>query len=167
MTPLTRTSLAAGIVALGLAALADPAAARYTSNVPDGTLAITGDAASDELVVRVRDGWVEVDVNGVTEYRAEADEVARIRVRAGAGDDEVRILTAGLPTRADGESGDDLLIGGRDGETLLGGDGDDVLLGGDGADALGGGAGDDLLLGGSGRDALDGGPGRDLEIQGG
>jgi Ca2+-binding RTX toxin-like protein len=50
--------------------------------------------------------------------------------------------------------------------TANGDDGDDVLVGGDGADTLAGGAGDDVLVGGPGLDILDGGPGDNIVIQG-
>jgi Ca2+-binding RTX toxin-like protein len=49
--------------------------------------------------------------------------------------------------------------------TANGNDGNDVLIGGDGADVLTGGAGDDVLIGNGGIDILDGGDGDDVEIQ--
>lgn len=70
----------------------------------------------------------------------------------------------------DGGSGNDLLIGGRSADRLLGRDGNDTLQGGGGRDALLGGDGDDslqgdnghdILRGGEGNDSLDGGAGKD------
>jgi Ca2+-binding RTX toxin-like protein len=49
--------------------------------------------------------------------------------------------------------------------TANGNDGNDVLIGGDGADVFTGGAGDDVLIGNGGIDILDGGDGDDVEIQ--
>lgn len=76
-----------------------------------------------------------------------------------------------------GLKGNDLLIGGRDDDTLVGDGGiddggalatpiigDDVLLGADGNDTLFGGQGDDALIGGRGVDSLSGGEGADVFI---
>ena len=49
--------------------------------------------------------------------------------------------------------------------TANGDDGNDVLVGGDGADTLSGGEDDDVLIGGPGLDILDGGPGDNTIIQ--
>jgi Ca2+-binding RTX toxin-like protein len=46
-----------------------------------------------------------------------------------------------------------------------GNDGNDVLIGGAGNDTLHGGAGNDILIGGLGQDILDGGPGNNILIQ--
>ena len=59
-------------------------------------------------------------------------------------------------------SGDDVLTGTNQRDTLLGGAGDDDLDGGRGNDYLDGGAGDDNLLGGAQRDTLLGGDGDDV-----
>ncbi|MEM0981414.1 MAG: hypothetical protein AAGH78_14205, partial [Cyanobacteria bacterium P01_H01_bin.58] len=62
--------------------------------------------------------------------------------------------------------GDDNLDGGRDDDTLLGGEGNDRLIGNRGNDNLYGGDGNDILLGGSGNDSLQGGEGNDILIAG-
>jgi hypothetical protein len=49
--------------------------------------------------------------------------------------------------------------------TANGDDGNDILIGSDGADTLKGGGGDDVLIGGAGLDILDGGPGDNVVIQ--
>ncbi|HEU5137977.1 MAG TPA: cadherin domain-containing protein [Steroidobacteraceae bacterium] len=54
-------------------------------------------------------------------------------------------------------TGDDLVVGDANANTLSGLDGDDVLSGAAGNDTLQGGEGDDTLEGGAGSDALDGG----------
>jgi hypothetical protein len=53
-----------------------------------------------------------------------------------------------------GEAGDDVLIGGRQGDFLYGGDGDDRLSGTDGPDSMRAGPGRDLIFGGPGRDRI-------------
>lgn len=69
-----------------------------------------------------------------------------------------------------GGDGDDVLVGGRDGDMLYGGNGNDILIGGtlstDGNDSIYGGSGNDLIIGHFGADLLDGGAGRDLIIAG-
>jgi serralysin len=66
-----------------------------------------------------------------------------------------------------GNAGDDTLmgLGGRD--TLMGGWGTDQLMGGGGRDRLAGDEGNDQLIGGGGRDRLVGGAGNDLLTGGG
>jgi Ca2+-binding RTX toxin-like protein len=62
---------------------------------------------------------------------------------------------------ANGQDGDDLLVGTEAADTLKGGDDDDELLGGAGNDSLNGGLGNDTLDGGAGTDILEGGAGAD------
>jgi Ca2+-binding RTX toxin-like protein len=62
----------------------------------------------------------------------------------------------------DGTSGDDILVGTDQRDTLLGGAGDDLIEGLGGADWLDGGSGDDVVLGGAGGDTLLGDVGDDL-----
>ncbi|MBV9931797.1 MAG: hypothetical protein JO013_12750, partial [Alphaproteobacteria bacterium] len=68
-------------------------------------------------------------------------------------------------------SGDDVIAGGVNADTLSGGDGNDTLYGREGGDTLDGGNGNDtlygedgndILIGGAGADTLDGGNGSDL-----
>src|SRR5262249_49208151 len=65
-----------------------------------------------------------------------------------------------------GGSGDDLLIGDGQNNTLNGGAGNDILVGNAGNDTLNGGDGNDILIGGAGADTLKGGNGDDLLIGG-
>jgi hypothetical protein len=75
-----------------------------------------------------------------------------------------------LPLEFFGGDGNDVLVGGRAGDTLDGGAGDDILFGGtlstDGDDWLSGGAGDDIVIGHLGADTLFGGSGQDLLVAG-
>jgi hypothetical protein len=69
-----------------------------------------------------------------------------------------------------GLGGDDVIeASGLSGMQLVanGGDGDDVLIGGRGGNTLSGGNGDDVLIGGTVGDVLDGGPGNNTVIPGG
>lgn len=85
----------------------------------------------------------------------------RLAVRAGAGNDNVRIVGR-LRTEVSGGAGSNGLFGGSGPDRLLGGPERDVFRGAGGADVLVGGAGDDELFSGSGPDRLDGGDGRDV-----
>jgi Ca2+-binding RTX toxin-like protein len=72
-----------------------------------------------------------------------------LTVSAGAGDDVVTatgLEASAIRFAANGEAGNDVLIGGAGDDTLAGGDGDDVLIGGAGLDALDGGPGANTLL---------------------
>jgi Ca2+-binding RTX toxin-like protein len=61
-----------------------------------------------------------------------------------------------------GSSGDDALFGGSNNDALYGGDGNDQLFGGHNTDLLYGGAGDDTLYGGIANDTIYGDSGNDL-----
>ena len=96
--------------------------------------------------------------------------ISAIEVDLGDGDDALTVF-AGLPVRAAGGDGDDVLNSGAAGDLLDGGPGDDQLDGGEGDDRDVGGDGDDLVTGGPGADVLlgdlgadlaDGGPGPDV-----
>lgn len=65
-----------------------------------------------------------------------------------------------------GGSGNDLILGGTNADTITGGDGDDCILGGDGSDDLDGGSGNDILLGGNDDDTLTGNTGSSDECYG-
>jgi Ca2+-binding RTX toxin-like protein len=172
MRPLYRTSLAAALVAAGLVASADSASARYTQNVPDGTLLVQGDEESDTLTIRSRaDNLEVVDADGIVDYQVKRSAVLRIEVEMGGGDDQISIddsqgaFTDTIPTLLDGQDGNDAIVGGRGGEVLFGGEGADLLLGGAGADSILGEGGDDHIFGGAGVDKLDGGAGVNVVVQ--
>ena len=61
----------------------------------------------------------------------------------------------------DAYGGDDRVVGGDGSDVLNGGSGSDRILGGDGSDLLQGEAGNDQLVGGAGSDRLEGGSGDD------
>jgi Ca2+-binding RTX toxin-like protein len=166
--PRSLMSSAVALVALtgGLAVAAQPADAAYSVNVRNQTLRVTGNGASDRLALRVSADTLQVDVgdNGSADFEVPRDSFERIRVRAGGGNDLVRIDDSGgiftddVPTRIEGQSGRDTLRGGRGGERLLGGAGADTVDGNGGDDVADLGAGDDRFVWdpGDGNDVIEG-----------
>jgi len=120
-----------------------------------------GDGAADTVVVNGTSGddvaLVTGDANGtnvlglaaqINLFGAEAAN-DRLVVNALAGDDVVEasgLAVGAIQLTADGDEGDDVLIGGDGNDVLFGGDGDDVLIGGPGIDVLDGGLGDNILI---------------------
>ncbi len=76
------------------------------------------------------------------------------------------IVGAGNAETISGRSGDDFILGGANADTINGGGDDDVLVGEAGADDIFGGQGYDTLLGAAGDDDLYGGDGNDLLMGG-
>ena len=123
----------------------------------DGT---SGDGAADTIIINATNGndviVVAGDSGGISilglaaQVNISGFEAAndRIIINAGAGDDVVDASGLAMGTI-----------------TANGDDGDDVLIGGNGPDTLNGDAGDDVLIGGPGLDVLDGGPGDNTVIQ--
>lgn len=128
-----------------------------------GALIVKGGPDGDLITVEY--GSVVVVVNDQT--LGSFEDISKVFVVAGPGNDEVRVDSAlAIPTLLLGGAGDDILEGGSGNDVLDGGDGQDVLLGGDGQDALVGGEGDDQLDGGPGDDDLQGGAGNDQLLPG-
>ncbi len=168
-------TLAAGLLAgaLGLTA-AQADASPPAIGLQGKTLIVKGTGASDRLALRLRAGApdkLEVDVgdNGSADFRIARDKVKRIRLKAGGGDDQVRIddangaFTDTIATRIDGQGGDDTLRGGRGAERLNGDGGADVIDGNGGNDRADLGAGDDRFIWdpGDGSDTVQGRKGAD------
>jgi Ca2+-binding RTX toxin-like protein len=140
-------------------------------------LVITGTAGNDNAEVsfvssNVIMSALRVELNGqVSAFNARALwGVNRIVFHGGNGNDRVDNLT-GMSLYAEGDDGDDTLVGGSgadqlyggdDNDSLLGSDGDDALYGGGDGDTVKGGDGDDLLKGGSGHDRLEGNDNHDM-----
>ncbi|HEX5926771.1 MAG TPA: calcium-binding protein, partial [Baekduia sp.] len=101
---------------------------------------------------------------GSAEATFARNKVKRIRVKAGGGDDQVRIddangaFTNTIPTRIDGQGGNDSIRGGLGAERLNGDGGADVIDGNGGNDLVDLGAGDDRFIWdpGDGSDAVEG-----------
>src|SRR5262245_802056 len=120
-----------------------------------------GDNAADTITINATSGddviVVAGDANGVTisvgnytvnitGFEAAND---RIVINGLAGDDVIEAsgLAAGsIQLTANGDDGDDILIGGEGNDTLNGDAGDDVLIGGPGQDILNGGLGNNTII---------------------
>ena len=98
-------------------------------------------------------------LGGTNAFGEFIDPVAADFTQPGAQIAEVHINTVNV---ADGDAGNNQLIGGADDDIFSGGDGNDLLLGRDGWDELNGDVGRDVLLGGRGDDILNGGSGFDI-----
>jgi Ca2+-binding RTX toxin-like protein len=177
---IVKAALAAGLLTGGLAmnaqaADAHPAHAAGSVKVQHGTLTIKGRPSGDKLALRLRAGapqTLQVDVNddGSADFEIARDRFERIVVKAGGGNDTVRIdetngvFTTTTPTTIDGQRGDDTLLGGSGNETLVGGDGADVVDGNRGADTADLGSGDDRFIWdpGDGSDVVEGQAGHDV-----
>jgi len=122
-----------------------------------------GDGQPDSVIVEGTNGDDVIQVSGDASGVAVVGLAARVNITgAEAANDRLTV---------NARAGDDVveasgLAAGAIQLTANGDDGDDVLIGGDGADTLAGGAGDDVLVGGPGLDILDGGPGDNVVIQG-
>ncbi|MGH7359674.1 MAG: calcium-binding protein, partial [Candidatus Rokuibacteriota bacterium] len=154
-TLFTRKTLAlGGLVGAIFAFSADAAMAGYTARVEAGTLEITGDAASDKLVLisAGADVVLDVGVDGTIDFTFDRSTFTAIQVEAGRGEDEVYVV---------GNMADEALTidGGAGNDTLSGGNGPDTLLGGTGNDAVDGQQGTDTAYLGSGNDRFQWDPG--------
>lgn len=130
------------------------------------TVTINGTAGNDSAVVRQQGVRIVVSLTtpaGRSSQAYRASVVSQIAFAGFAGNDAFSNLT-GLPSRADGGPGVDVLRGGRAADEFSGGDGDDQLLGNAGDDALDGGGDNDVLRGAIGNDRLMGGGGLDLML---
>jgi Ca2+-binding RTX toxin-like protein len=114
---------------------------------PDNVIA---NATNGSDVVTVTGTGPTAQVSGLAARISLSGVIAgsdRVTVNALAGDDVVDafgLSATSLLLTADGGDGDDVLIGGDGGDTLLGGTGDDVIIGGPGLDTIDGGAGDNV-----------------------
>jgi hypothetical protein len=175
--------MALGIVAAtGLAGrgyAAPPSSSHKQQSFPaptlrDGLLTVKGTQLADRIALRLKAGdtaTLEVDVgdDGTADFSFARANVARILVKARAGDDLVRIdeangaFTDTIPTTIAGGRGDDTLVGGRGAETFVGGSGNDSIDGKAGNDLALMGQGDDTFVWdpGDGSDTLEGQAGFD------
>ena len=142
--------LAAAVVGLG----ADQAAASYSGKVENGTFAITGNGASDKLVLYLESSLpgnllADVGADGTIDFSLSRTEFEAVDVDAGGGDDEVRLQSVGgitdEPITVNGAAGNDSLIGSAGNDTLIGGSGNDTVTGGFGVDVEKGGTGNDTF----------------------
>jgi Ca2+-binding RTX toxin-like protein len=116
------------------------------------------DGASDTVVLNATNGDDAITIvnnNGVVTVSGLGEDITisnfeasdRIVINGLGGDD---VITAngltGMLLTANGDDGDDILIGSVGNDTLAGGAGDDVLIGGGGIDVLDGGPGNNVVL---------------------
>jgi Ca2+-binding RTX toxin-like protein len=173
--PLTVAAATAGLLAAGYATGAQAAQPAYSVKVKHETLLVKGGPGGGKLALRLRAGapqTLQVDVgdDGSADFEVARDRFARILVKAGGGDDAVRIdeiggaFTTTTPTTIDGQRGDDTLLGGSGDELLLGGKGSDAVDGNRGADRADLGSGDDRFVWdpGDGSDVVEGQTGVDV-----
>ncbi|MEU7909255.1 calcium-binding protein [Actinoplanes sp. NPDC049118] len=120
---------------------------------PDG-LRITCDLARfSRFVVRLGDG--DDEFTPVDDFAGKP-----YFVYAGAGDDTIRLGLVG--SEAEGEDGNDTIIGSPGADSIRGGGGDDSVRSLGGGDKVGGGPGANWIDAGSGDDDVSGGDGVDL-----
>ncbi|MGH1454785.1 MAG: Ig-like domain-containing protein [Paracoccaceae bacterium] len=113
------------------------------------------DDSTDPVPENGRD-FVDGGAGNDTIYGEDDDDT----LLGGTGND---LIDGGLDDDSiEGGEGDDTLLGGDGNDTVLGGLGNDSIDGGRNADLLDGGEGDDTLIGGNGEDTLLGGDGNDL-----
>ena len=178
-----RLAVAAVAVAAALATVAGHADAAAPAVMPikhpklkDGLLAIEGTKRSDRIALRLEAGdagvlQLDVGDDGSADYDFARQDVARIELDAGDGNDLVRIDESNgsfsdILTTLDGGAGADILAGGSGAELLLGGDGNDSIDGNRGNDVAFMGAGDDTFVWdpGDGSDVVEGQDGADTML---
>ena len=163
---------AAAAVAAGTlagAGNAAPAKDRFKDpKLQKGVLTIKGTNGADAIALRlsaVQRGVLQVDVgdDGTADFEFNSADLAQIIVKAGNGDDTVRIdesngvFSDTIPTTLEGDNGNDSLTGGSGAGTLHGGNGNDKLAGGNG---------NETLFGDNGNDSIDGNKGNDTGLLG-
>jgi Ca2+-binding RTX toxin-like protein len=172
-----------GVMVVGLAAFGATgtpagasAPATVQASVANGTLTVTGTAAGDAIALRLRAGsptTLQVDVgdDGSAQFEFDRATFDRIQVRAGGGDDRIRIdqvngAFADEAATLDGGPGRDTIDGGDGNETLLGGGDSDSIDGNRGADQADLGRGNDSFRWdpGDGSDVVEGRAGRDTLV---
>jgi Ca2+-binding RTX toxin-like protein len=114
-----------------------------------GGFTFTDSSGTIELKDDVGSGCQQTTSHTVTCSAA----VTRINASLEDGNDKFNNKTD-LPAQADGQDGDDLLVGGSGPDDLYGGPGSDLIYGGYGDDHLDGGVGVDTVYGQAGNDEL-------------
>jgi Ca2+-binding RTX toxin-like protein len=162
--------LAAALAAAGILTVTGPADAGAIPTPVPGTvdarivgtdLEVTGTAAADRILLRLRAGdpdtlEIAVGPTRAAAFRFRRSSFDRIVVHAGAGDDAVSIdESAGIFTDTEATT----LDGGEGGDRLTGGGGAEVLVGDADPDIVDGNGGADVALLGPGDDAMAWSPG--------
>jgi Ca2+-binding RTX toxin-like protein len=119
-----------------------------------------GDGQTDTIIINATNGddviLISGDSSGITILGLAAqvnvsnfDAFDQIIINGLSGDDVIEasgLAAVNIQLTANGDDGNDVLIGSAGDDTLAGGPGDDVLIGGPGLDILNGGAGDNILI---------------------
>ena len=147
------------------------------AKLKNGTLEVKGSRRADAIALRLQAGdpsQIQVDVgdDGAADFSFARNLVVAISVKAGDGDDVVRVddvngsFTDSIRTTIDGQDGDDSLTGGLGAESFKGGDDDDTVVGGKGDDTASLGEDKDSFRWdpGDGSDTIDGGEGTDTML---
>jgi Ca2+-binding RTX toxin-like protein len=167
-----RAAFTCGLAVAALGAAADQAAASYSGKVENGTFKITGNGASDKLVLYLESNLpgnllADVGADGTIDFSLNRAEFEAVEVDAGGGDDEVRLQSVGgitdEPITVNGAAGNDTLTGSAGTDTLIGGSGNDTVTGGFAVDVEKGGTGNDTFVWNPGDrdDVVDGEAGTD------
>ena len=155
---------------------AAPAKDRFNApTLENGVLTIKGTNKADAIALgqsAVQRGVLQVDVgdDGTADFEFNTADLTQIIVKAGNGDDTVRIDESNgsfsnlIPTTLEGGNGDDTLTGGSGAVTLHGGNGNDKLIGENGDETLFGDNGNDVIDGNKGADRMVGGNGDDTLV---
>jgi Ca2+-binding RTX toxin-like protein len=155
-----------------------PKAAKFQRpKLKQGVLTVKGTKRSDKIALRLQAGQpdvLQIDVgdDGSPDFTVARNAVAKIVVKARAGNDSVRIdetngaFTDTIPTTIDGGDGNDTIAGGKGVETLIGGNGNDSIDGNGGNDLALLGAGNDTFIWdpGDGSDTVEGQDGIDTML---
>jgi len=175
LVPLSAVMLVAGGVAAGSAGAA-PATEKVKAQIQNGVLNVSGTSAGEEIVLRLRSGdptMLEVVTDdGIVGHNLRRDRFESIVVRAGDGNDLVRIdevngvFTDVEATTLAGGGGNDDLRGGSRVETFDGGPGNDQVDGNQGNEIAFLGSGDDSFTWdpGDGSDIVEGQDGSDTLV---
>jgi Ca2+-binding RTX toxin-like protein len=158
----------AAAVAVGQGNTASAKEGLKAPKLEEGVLTIKGTNKADAIALRLSEfspRVLQVDVgdDGTADFEFNTADLTRIIVKAGNGDDTVRIDESNgvfsdvIPTTLEGGNGDDSLTGGSGAGTLHGGNGNDRLAGGNG---------DETLFGDNGNDTIDGNKGTDTGVLG-
>ena len=108
------TLLAGTVAALATLGLAPSAMASYTGQIQAGTLKLTGDGASDRLVLVPNGTQLAVDVgaDGTIDFAFDKGAFTAVAIAAGGGDDEVTLFAAAVNDKTvtiDGGAGNDTM----------------------------------------------------------
>jgi hypothetical protein len=172
MRPTRRLAALPILAAAALGVTATHAEAATTGKIASRTLTVKGDGGDNRIALSATPDLVRVDNgdDGTIDMTFRRDKFERIVVRAGAGNDSVRIDESGgvftdtEATTIQGEAGDDVLTGGSGPEVLDGGDGQDRVDPRRGNDTVLLGDGDDVTTWapGDANDTIEGGRGQDV-----